>query len=317
MLKRSASVTLRFLRSAIVVTKYLLVKVTKQMERFNANVASGDAALQQAPEVVQSVSVNLPINVLLGMVNDLMSVFLSQPVVGLQRIGIEGATSFNVLFDAGLQGASLPICDYHSANLATTFQCSKHDGFVFSASTSDAALAFVEMHIASFSADEGFINFDFTAKLASGFVLQSQTNAMQHEPCGLLGDFQIAGEFTTTDAVLAIGEQPQSGEPLIKADGGILANTSNLHREFALRMMAGTSPSAAMRPEFYFVRAASRTSYRSIRPTANSEIVDAVVGIREVNDCFLQALWFGHGLVLHDQNYSLNQWMSQVNYRPS
>src|ERR1019366_6617552 len=139
---------------------------------------------------------------------------------------------------------------------------------------------------------------------------------MQHEPCGLLSDVQIAGKFATADAILAVGEKPQSGKPLIKADGGILAHTSNLHGEFALRMMAGASPSAAMRPEFYFVRAASWASDRAIRPAANGQIVNAVVGIREVNDCFLQALWFAHGLALHEQNHSLNTWWSQVNNCP-
>src|ERR1035441_2657443 len=77
-------------------------------------------------------------------------------------------------------------------------------------------------------------------------------------------------------------------------------------------MMAGASPSAAMRPEFYFVRAASWASDRAIRPAANGQIVNAVVGIREVNNCFLQALWFAHGLALHEQNHTLNAWWSQV-----
>src|SRR5664280_1642403 len=119
------------------------------MEWFNANVASRDAALQQALEVVESVGVNLPVNVFLGMVNDLVSVVLSQPIVRLESIGVEGRTNFDVLFDTGLQGVSFAVCDNHSANLAATFQCTKHDGLVFSASTSDAALPFVEMHVAS------------------------------------------------------------------------------------------------------------------------------------------------------------------------
>ena len=52
------------------------------MKRLDTNVGSVDAALQQAPEVFKAVSVNLPVNVLLGMVNDLVGVLLSQSVVG-------------------------------------------------------------------------------------------------------------------------------------------------------------------------------------------------------------------------------------------
>ena len=91
------------------------------------------------------------------------------------------------------------------------------------------------MHIAGLAADEGFINFNLTAQFASeGFILHSQTNAVQHKPCGFLGDIKIAGEFAATDAILAIREQPQGGEPLIKADSGILAYTPNLHGELPL-----------------------------------------------------------------------------------
>ena len=41
----------------------------------------------------------------------------------------------------------------------------KHDGLVFSASASDAALALVNVHVARLAADEGFVHFDFTANL--------------------------------------------------------------------------------------------------------------------------------------------------------
>ena len=72
-----------------------------------------------------------------------------------------------------------------------------------------------------------------------------------------------------------------------------------------------------MRTESHLVRAASWAGDLAVRPAANSEIVNAVVWIREVNDCFLKALWFAHGLALHEQNINLNVWMSQVNNHPN
>ncbi len=54
------------------------------MEWFDTNVASRDAALEQRPEVLKAVSVNLSINVLLRMVNNLVGVFRSQSVIGEQ-----------------------------------------------------------------------------------------------------------------------------------------------------------------------------------------------------------------------------------------
>ena len=101
------------------------------MEWFDTNVGSSDAALQQAPEVLESVRVNLPVNVLLGMVNDFVSIFLSQSVIGCQRIGVERRAGFDMLFNRGMESRTLAICDYRSANLSATFQCSEYDGLVF------------------------------------------------------------------------------------------------------------------------------------------------------------------------------------------
>ena len=301
----------------VVIAEYLFVKVTKQMEWFDTNVASGDAALQQTPEVFQPVGVNLPVNVFLGVVNDFVGVFLSQPIVGLQCIRVESRTSFDMLFDGSLQCGLLSVCDYHGANLAAALQCSEHDGFVFAASTSDAPLPFVQVHIASLPADEGFVNLDFTVQLAAeSFILQSQTNPMQYEPCGFLSHIQIAGQFATADAVLAIGEQPESSHPLVKADSGILANASDFDGELALRVNLRAFPSPPLGVIADFFKATTGTDH-AIRPTADGEIINAVVRIREVNDCFLEALWFAHKSLTYKQNLTLKPLASQVNNCPN
>lgn len=48
---------------AKVVSEHLLIEVTKQMERFDANVGSLKAALQKRPEIFQSVCMNLSVHV--------------------------------------------------------------------------------------------------------------------------------------------------------------------------------------------------------------------------------------------------------------
>ena len=214
------------------------------MEWFDTNVGSGDAALKQRPEVLKAVGVNLPINVFLGMVNNLMGVLGSQSVVGRQCVGVEGRASLDMLLNFGLQHATLATGNYLSANLSATFKDAHNSGLVLSASTCDAALLDIQVHVASLAADEGFVNFDFSAELAEVLILQGQTNAMEHEPCGLLSYAEIAGEFTTADSVLAVGEQPQSGEPLIEANGGILAKLPTFTENSRLEMMLGALPSA-------------------------------------------------------------------------
>ena len=91
---------------AIVVAIGLLVQIAEQMERLDADIGSVDAALEQAPEVFQSVSVDLPVNVLDGVIDDLMRILASKTIVGKQGISVERRTGFDVLSHFRLQGAS-------------------------------------------------------------------------------------------------------------------------------------------------------------------------------------------------------------------
>src|ERR1039457_602254 len=105
------------------------------MERFDTNVASRNAALEQRPEVLKAVGVNLPINVFLGMVNDFVGVLGSQPVIRGQSIGVEGRASFDVLLDFGLQNATLATGNYLRPNVSATLKDSHNGGLVASTST--------------------------------------------------------------------------------------------------------------------------------------------------------------------------------------
>ena len=161
------------------------------------------------------------------------------------------------------------------------------------------------MHVPSLSADEGFIYFYLAAigaQLgAEEFILHCQPNPMQHEPCGLLSNLHISRNLVTTDTVLAIGYEPSSGEPLIQRDRGIFHHSADLYGKLALRVMSGASPSAAFLAEFDLHGAASRAGDNAVRPAPDREIVNAIVGIREEDDCLLQALWLAHDLALHEQ----------------
>jgi hypothetical protein len=57
---------------AIVETEGLLVKVTEQMERFDRHVGATDGALQERPEVLAVVGVDLAVHVGFSVVDDLI-----------------------------------------------------------------------------------------------------------------------------------------------------------------------------------------------------------------------------------------------------
>ena len=86
------------------------------------------------------------------------------------------------------------------------------------------------------------------AQLAAVLGLKRQTETREHEPRGLLGDAKRAGQFVAADAVLAVGEQPERGKPLLKADGGILKDGSDLERELRLWVLGVALPTALSSP---------------------------------------------------------------------
>ena len=75
--------------------------------------------------------------------------------------------------------------------------------------------------------------------------------------------------------------------------------------------MSGAGPRAPLLAKLHLLGTAGRTD-DTLGPASHSKVVDAIVGIREVDDCFLKTLWFAHGLVLHAQ--TLAEKHGRVNY---
>ena len=166
---------------------------------------------------------------------------------------------------------------------------------------SDSALVHALVHVPRFSANEGFVRFDFAVQFAPEvLVLHREPDAVKHEPRRLLSNLYVSRDLVATDTVLAVSDHPHRHEPLVQRNGRVLHDGANFDGELALGMMRTALPQAAIRIEFHLVRPARRTGDLAIGPAPEGEIVNAVIGIREENDGFLEALWFGHGLVLHD-----------------
>jgi hypothetical protein len=82
---------------AKVVAENLFVKVAEQMEWLDANIGSLQLALEQTPEVFESVGVNLPVNVPLGVVDNLMLESLRfESLIGHECIGVDRTACLNV-----------------------------------------------------------------------------------------------------------------------------------------------------------------------------------------------------------------------------
>lgn len=95
--------SLRVRHFAIVESEALLVKVTEQMKRFHRYIRALDGPLQQRPEVLAAVRVNVAVNVLLGVVDDVVNVVRREALIREVIVRVDGRTSFDVLTDKRLK----------------------------------------------------------------------------------------------------------------------------------------------------------------------------------------------------------------------
>ena len=129
-----------FLIVPVVVPECLLVQITLQMERLDANIGSLDAALQEAPEVLKPVSVNSTANVLNRMVHHLMYELRVKVVVRGERVSIENRIRGHMPPHYAVQGVLLAIGNNFGYHPSTTPQesedrslarCAPSLGFLF------------------------------------------------------------------------------------------------------------------------------------------------------------------------------------------
>jgi hypothetical protein len=67
------------------------------MERQHGNAGTIDRTLQQAPEVLQTVRVNLALRIFHSMVNELVNVIAVKSLIRLQRISVQFRTGLDVI----------------------------------------------------------------------------------------------------------------------------------------------------------------------------------------------------------------------------
>ena len=123
------------------------------------------------------------------------------------------------------------------------------------------------MHVAGLAADVGFVHFDVAAELAAVFSLHGEPETREHEPRGFLGDAERAGQFVAADAVLAVGEQPERRQPLLKrrsAESSKMVPT--LSENFGLRVLPVALPAAGVLQIGDVLGAAMRAAHHAIRP---------------------------------------------------
>lgn len=285
-------------QSTKVVPEHLFIQIPKQVEGFDADICALQLALEQTPKVFESVGVNLSVNVSFRVVDNLMLESLGlESLIGHERICVDRAPRFDVSANVSLQRVLFAIADYGGANFTATFQNAHDGGFVFGASLSNPALVFIGVHESGRATNESFVHFDRStgaAKFQERAILHCKTNAMEHEPCRLLSDAKSAAHFIGTDTVLAVGDHPNSDQPLVEGKRGVLKDGAHLNGELPMRVNALALPLALILKEHGILALTSGAGYDTIRPAQLDHEFQAVVRVGEMNDGLLERLGLFH-----------------------
>ena len=301
-----------------VVPESLLVEIPEKMEWLDADVSSFQSALEQTPEVFESVCVNLSFDISFGMVNHVMSVVPNQPFVGLKSVAKQSGICSDVIADFFVNCVLLAIRKNLSANLSATFEHAEYDRLVVRATCNDAPTMNVAVHVSRFAADESFVYFYFRSRPAEfqkRLSLHRKANPVKHEPRGLLCDAERPPDFVRTDSVFAIRNEPNCDEPLVESERRILTDSPDLGRELPLGMLRLAFPQATSRDESNVFASASGT-HDAIGPATLNHEREAVIGIGEMYDGLLKCSGLLHG-VPHTQDRSKSVLLSQVYYCPT
>src|SRR5208282_5002598 len=203
--------------------------------------------------------------------------------------------------------------NHFGAKFPAAFDDADYRGLVLCASGSDAAMMLFLVHVPRCPADESFVHFDFfptTADFQERTILHRKANPVQHKPCRLLSDAESSAHFIGTDSVFAVGNHPHGNEPLVEGKRGILKDCSDLGRELPFRVDALALPLTLSGEESGVFPPAGRT-FNAIRPAQTDHELEAVVGVREVDDCLLECFGLFH--VSHlSQSYSSRSDLSSI-----
>jgi hypothetical protein len=239
-----------------------LVDVAEEVEGLDADVGSVDSALQEAPKVLQSIRVDLAVNVLYRMIDHLM-LELVKAAVGLQGIRVECCPGFDVLPDFGLKRFLFAIRNHSGADgavlsILAAFEDSHNCGLILAAGAGDLSGAYCLVHVARFLADESFIGFDMASQFVRPLQPEGNPNPMIHEPRSFLRDLQRPRYLGTAHAVLAVRHKPRSHKPLVQAERGLLIGRSGFQRELPFRVLVAAPLAVLIHQEDYILASAGR-----------------------------------------------------------
>src|SRR6266851_2326550 len=165
------------------------------MERLNRNVGASQRSLEERPEIFDSLRMNLPFDVSLGMIHDIMHETIMQRVVSNPFIRVHLRPMLHRVKNFFLQRLALHVRNNFGSDLPNvTVEHSDDDGLSLGSALDVVADPLFVVHVLEVPANEGFVNLDWPrvpADFCERAILQGQPKPLKNEPCGLLCNPQV------------------------------------------------------------------------------------------------------------------------------
>jgi len=230
---------------------------------------------------------NVAVHIGLGMVDYFMGV-LVKAVIGLKRIRVEFRSRCYILPNLPMKVMLAARTYNRRVNfIRLSVEEPEYNRLTFWSTTVNLLGALVRVHIPRFAAYESLISFYCAGHLVDGSVVLGVPNAVQHEPCSLLGYLKCACDLVRTNSVLTVCQQPHCSKPLIETDGRILEDSSDFDAEL-LPAFETRPHQASLEKRQAFAGASG--ALRSLGPLGFRNSFQANHGVRKVPDGLHQAV---------------------------
>jgi hypothetical protein len=210
---------------SVVEAELQLIKVGVKVLRANLMVATDDGALQEAPDVLKRVRVNVAPNVFSFAVLDrfVLGVLIGDTLVSFPFVGIDGFNiAGDVFTDEAVQGLPVSSPYYLQDDIPAALQGSYNDSLVTCIA---APLAF------DLAAHEGFIGLDDALQQLGVNLIESGSDAMAEIPRCLVGHTERTLELVGRHALFALYNEVDCKKPFPQRKVGIVKDGASGNRE--------------------------------------------------------------------------------------
>src|SRR5215469_10089536 len=208
-------------------------------------------------------------NILYSVVNNLM-LKIVQSFIRLERVGKDRRACQHLLPYFLLQSFFLRIINdlhaYTGVALSAPLQDAEYGSLILAACAGDLSRTSRLVHVAGLAADVGFVRFHLPREQSRAAFGERETQAVVHEPCGLLCHAKSTGRLTRADSVLAINNEPQRREPFLQSERRVFKNGPGLQGKLRAGVFAVALPDAILGKPRDLHRSAMGALYNAILP---------------------------------------------------